>query len=228
MSIIQFTDGRICLMIERRFNRMSTYINNEISKDIYNKYERQVDEEIATAFYFHDVMLQSKLGNMYIDGRVSMLETTQSTIDASQKMRFIYLLSIFEAFATEFIRRQSGITDNKIRPVFSHVQSYWNSNVDEATSLVNINFVGRIFKDVYEIDILSGLKNVTKEAGYLRNITVHHSSEIVSEHFLKSLDGTLSDCGLEKKIGTKVPVTSEILNVMLQDFRIIFKRIIGK
>lgn len=201
-----------------------------------NKYERLINDEVANAEFHLDHVLIKGLKDKFItvEGKklmglpeninFSMYDISKASLDAMPKMRFIYLMSLFEAFVKEYIAERSAINMDEIKNYTKTIQSEWDKTERSGTSLYNLKYVNFLFDRLYGIIINNGLNDsqVTVEAGILRNCIVHHNGEITNQFFFDELIHTIDLFKLEK-IGDTIVIDKKLMGIYIEDIRSMLK-----
>ncbi|QYY44769.1 hypothetical protein ACKE5C_19180 (plasmid) [Aneurinibacillus thermoaerophilus] len=211
----------------------------KFKQPICHKYERLINNELAAALQFHDQALEDGLKTRWHfteEGRKhaglgpndTLYDFIYQSIDVLPRMRFIYLMSLFEAFLKDYICIRSAV--DKSAEILNQYKSYWNKNLSAthgSNSLLNPRYVNYVFKEEYGLELLTGINDITLEIGDLRNIIAHHEGRIPDKdnnYFLGQLERTLNYLELPHQIGVKVTITNEMMWIYINDMR----KIIGR
>jgi hypothetical protein len=191
---------------------------------ICNIYERRINNEIAAGEFSADHYLVNALKNNFVtaegkaslgiptDYPLSMYEVHKKTVDILQKIRFIYLLSLLEAFFQEYICERDGVILIDLKASLSNETSLWSiqSNKD-SSSFYHLPYVAFLLKTKYQIDLSSSIEKVIFEMGLLRNCIVHHDGEIISSYFLNGLVETANFKGIVFSLNNSVLICKKLM-----------------
>lgn len=214
-----------------------------MNNPVCDKFERLVNDEIAFGEYMLDWRIEDGLKNSKyigdfgeviatqygITGRAATLwDTDQRGVKALKKMRFIYLTSQLEAFFKEYISHQLGIDIDDYKKTCLNPESMeWNrmnEGKKSSTSLLNLHFVGYLFKNRFGIDFSQILNPVTVEMGQLRDCIVHDFGKIKNLEYVNFLQNTSSFLNMNLQIGSVVEVDSKLMKLFIEDFRELIKK----
>jgi hypothetical protein len=197
------------------------------------KFERLVNDEIAAGQQF-DFLKVDALRNQIItregkqalgyslDQRLTLYEIVKPSVDVLPKLRFIYLLSLIEAFGEEYIAERDPVPLGDVRRHLSAQQSRWQKlqqGVLSSTSFLNLAYLAFVLRDKYAIDFTSVKNPCFWEAGVLRNCLVHHNGVVPDEAFRLGLTNCIAETGVPDSVGTKMIVTAELLWTYIEDTR---------
>ncbi|MEA3288969.1 MAG: hypothetical protein U9Q04_02210 [Campylobacterota bacterium] len=178
-------------------------IQNEISKSIYIT-DRKISE------YFKSNKLPLELQEEFGETEYDFIK---ETIEIMPRLRFIYLVTLFEAFMKEYMKDLE--IDKK--PL---VQKWDLKNkqkdkkeleyINTSSSLLNTQFS----KFIIENSTKAKIDNFGffQELGTLRNCIIHHDGVIIKEEWIKLLE---NNCGKDIKVGDKIEITDKILSTLL-------------
>ncbi|AHV97079.1 hypothetical protein [Paenibacillus sabinae] len=202
---------------------------------VCSKFKRMLNDEIAAGEFFQDLKLESALKKdlitpegkqsmgLPVDAPLSMYDLTRPALEALPKFRFMYLVSLFEAFVQEYIAERKGISLDDLKNSLTNERSTWqrlNGHTSVgSTSYYNVRFVNWLLNELYSIQIQSVIETLTLEMGDLRKCLVHHGGEITKQDFVDGLKATCLQLGLPSIIGTKVTVTKKLMSIYIEDFR---------
>lgn len=202
---------------------------------VCGKFERRLNNEIAAGEYFHDhklisILKQEKLTeeNKKLFGippseDISMYDITRSALDSLPKIRFIYLISLLEAFFKEYLSERMSVSidsvENKVKQKYS---AFWQKEFNTSTSLYNPNFVNYVINDLYKINLEEVTDPITFEMGELRRCIVHNDGRL-NENYRAKLKNTIEFLNQKNKVENAVIITKELMGIYIEDFRKIIK-----
>lgn len=199
-----------------------------------HKFERLVNDEIAAGQQFDFLQVDAlenqiitperKLALGYAVGHpLTMYDVVKPSIDILSKLRFIYLLSLIEAFGKEYIANRDSIPLEDVTRTLSSQQSRWQSTqagILSSTSFLNLAYLAFVLRDKYRLDFSSVRKDCFWEAGVLRNCLVHHSGVVPNEAFRVGLTGCIIETGATDSVGTQISVTDKLMWVFIDETRV--------
>ena len=196
------------------------------------RFERIINDEIAAGEYSLDITLIRALKNTIItdEGKISMgipiekevtiYDLTKDAVTSLSKMRFIYLISLFEAFAQEYIAERKSIKVEDLKENLKFQASNWAKQTRNAsTSYYNFKYVNFLFKELFSIDFSNHVNAITLEGGDIRKCIVHHNGLVCNDYMKDHLKETLKFLGLNQNVGEKIEVTKKIMGIFIEDFR---------
>lgn len=199
--------------------------------EVCYKFERKINNEIAAAMQFSfDNMVAAALdsfiklneaGQKVFNGSVS--QTLKPAILVMEKMRFIYMCSIFEAFVKEYISYKSNVDIGEVKEkVLNKYNKEWKIYTDlhqtGTNSLLNLYYVNYIFENEYNFSFINEINDISKEIGILRNVLVHDDG-IVQGKFIVLLHETLSYLDLLEHDEVRIEPNEKMMWIYVNDIR---------
>lgn len=203
-----------------------------MNSPICHKYERRLNDEIATGEFLHDPMLEMALKNSLIhpDFKIAkgiptslplnLHDVTGGAMRFLHQIRFIYLCSLMlEGFVKNYIEERSVTTAITFDDVIRSTKSSFNK-ANEKASLYNVKYTVALLKNLYKIDIAAiGLSKIFIELGPLRNCIVHDGGIIPDSRHLTLLSETIAFLKITPAIGEKIEISKEMMAQLIEDFR---------
>ena len=199
-----------------------------------HKFERLLNDEIAAGQQFDFLKVDAlekeiitpegkRTLGYSVDHPITMYDIVKPSIDILSKLRFIYLLSLIEAFGKEYIANRDSIPLEAVTRTLSSQQSRWQSTQDgilSSTSFLNLAYLAFVLENKYTLDFSSIHKDCFWEAGVLRNCLVHHSGVVPNEAFRAGLSGCITETGTTNSVGTQMIVTDKLMWVFIDETRV--------
>lgn len=197
------------------------------------KFERQINNEIAAGQQF-DFLKVEALKQQIITPQgkhhlgfhpgvpITMYDIVKGSVDVLSKLRFIYLLSLLEAFGKEFIAQREGVGLDDVATRLGSYQSKWQrqqSGVLSSSSFLNLAYLGFVLHEAYGIDFASVKMQCFWEAGVLRNCAVHHGGIIPNEAFRLGLKATIRELGSADAVGSALVISDKLVWVHIEAAR---------
>ncbi len=205
-----------------------------IKSNICKNFSNQINNEIAAGEYGADYSQVSQLKRVFIKNTEqlglpaggTMYDIFASSIEILPTLRFIYLMSLLEAFAEEYIAERLSIADGgsvkenqKIKDLTAEWQKY---NINGSTSFYNISFLNYLFKGLFGVDFSSKIQEETFEAGELRRCIVHSGGRITNKYTDK-LSKIITYLGLNVQEEPRIIITKKLMAIFIEDARTILK-----
>lgn len=204
---------------------------NFIKSEICKKYSTQINNEIAAGEYAIDYLVIKRLKNAPFKNpekfglplNTTMYDLLGQSIKVLPTLRFIYLMSLLEAFAEEYIAERLSVVDCdsiKENKVINELISKWDKNKNGSTSFYNISFLNYLFSNIFRVDFNSKIHEVTFEAGELRRCIVHDDG-IITKKYADRLTKTIAYLNLNVAENVKIYITKALMGIFIEDTRII-------
>jgi len=201
--------------------------------DICDQYYRRVNDEVAAGQQF-DYLLVEALSQQHVtpaakailglpdDRTVTLLDVTRPAVEILSRLRFIYLVSLLEAFAQDYIAAREGIPSDRLRSLLAPEMAAWqhaNSGPRASTSFMNVAFVRFVIEHRYSLGFAAVKSSCFWEAGSLRHCVVHCRGVVPDAPYLQALSATLAHTGVAPSIGQPIAVTDDLLWRLIDDYR---------
>jgi hypothetical protein len=147
-------------------------------------------------------------------------------VDVLSKLRFIYLLSLLEAFGKEYIAQRESVALDELPTTLSSQKSKWmqqQGGVLSSTSFLNLAFLAFALRDRYGIDFDALKDECFWEAGVIRNCLMHHSGVIPNEAFRVGLQASVLKLGIENTVGSQLVISDKLVWVYIENSRAFIK-----
>jgi len=205
----------------------------QLRNAICHKFERLVNDEVAAGCQFDHLKVDA-LRNQIItpEGKramgyranhhLTMYDFVRASVDVLSKLRFIYLLSLIEAFGKDYIAQRESIQLEDVTRTLSAQQSSWQqtqTGVLASTSLLNLAYLGFVMRERYSLDFGSVRSACFWEAGVLRNCLVHYSGFIPNEAFRSGLAACIAETRIPDSVGAQICVTDKLMWVLIDETR---------
>jgi len=193
------------------------------------KFFNRLGQSIAVGQYLHDDMLKEMLMKREIsneakiiysvskDKPLSMYDITKPAFDVLPLFRFIYLMSLMEAFFKEYIAEREGVDIDVISSATNTEKSNWDKQKQGFSSFYNLKFVNFLTNSKYGIDFSIEVKLETMEMGALRNCIVHHDGKLISQYWIDELKHTTSAKGLPTRVGAQIEIDPKLITIFIED-----------
>jgi hypothetical protein len=189
------------------------------------KFERHINNEIAAGQQFDFLKVEAlkqqiitpqgkHLLGVHPEVQITMYDIVKGSVDVLSKLRFIYLLSLLEAFGMEFIAQREGVGLDDVATRLASYQSKWQrqqSGVLSSSSFLNLAYLGFILHEAYGIDFASVKTQCFWEAGVLRNCVVHYGGIIPNEAFRLGLKATIRELGSVDAVGSALVISDKLV-----------------
>ncbi|MED1803070.1 hypothetical protein ABEZ21_23925 [Brevibacillus porteri] len=98
---------------------------------------------------------------------VTMYDVAKKSIDVQPKIRFIYLMSLFEGFIKEYICNRTMTDIDKYRSVVNAYDSDWDLNHKAlgARSSLNLNYALYLLDNLFGVKVSDRFSDITYEIG---------------------------------------------------------------
>jgi hypothetical protein len=205
-----------------------------LNSEVCFKFERLINDEVAAALQFHDSIIEDGLKEMVITDkakdflgfpqelRVTLFELNKRSLDVLPKMRFIYLMSLFEAFVKEYICTRNSTSIDNYKSLVKPFDSEWDtqySNNYGSKSALNLNYVLYLMDKLFNIKKKEVFSDITYEIGALRNLLVHYEGVIPNQYYLDQISTTMLLLKLPESINIKIEVSNEMMWIFIEDIR---------
>ena len=204
-----------------------------LKNSICFKFERQINDEIAAGQQFDYLKVEALKQQLITPGgksffgvpvekQLTMYDVVKDSVDVLSKLRFIYLLSLLEAFGKEFIAHREDISIDEVPEKISLYQSSWQRQqvgVMSSSSFLNLAYLGFILSEAYGLDFSSVKNQCFWEAGTLRNCAVHHGGVVPNEAFRTALKATIATLGARDAVGSPLIISNKLVWLHLEAAR---------
>lgn len=204
-----------------------------LRNSICHKFERLINDEIA-AGQQNDHILVNGLRQHIIteDGKryfgipvevpLTLYDITRPSVDVLSKLRFIYLLSLLEAFGKEYVAARSGISTENVSSHISAEKSAWQqkeSGPRASTSFYNTAFLAFVLTQRYSVTFSHDISPCFWEIGPLRNCMVHHQGVITNEVFRANLKSTIAITNTVDAVGEQIILNNKLMWNLIESSR---------
>lgn len=205
------------------------------------EYDRRINDEIA-AGQQHDPLIVRQFQQCFITPAVkkrlqmdphvpyTFYDLIRDAVEVLPKLRFIYLLSLLEAFGCDYVAERERIPTETVRTTIAPQVKEWESRPAtdrflRSTSLLNLGFLRFVLIERYKVDFRDAtIHESFWEAGELRRCLIHHGGVIATEDHRLSLRSTIRACGVVDTVGSKLHITPDQLWVYINSAREFLKR----
>jgi hypothetical protein len=209
----------------------------EFKNNICQKFERQINNEIAFGQQHDYIQVKALKEQIITPGAkllfgipdhvpLTMYDLAKSSVDVLSKLRFIYLLSLLEAFGKEYIAQRESVALDELPTTLSSQKSKWmqqQGGVLSSTSFLNLAFLAFALRDRYGIDFDALKDECFWEAGVIRNCLMHHSGVIPNEAFRVGLQASVLKLGIENTVGSQLVISDKLVWVYIENSRAFIK-----
>lgn len=197
------------------------------------KFERLINNDIAFGQQ-HDHILINELKKFKItEGakkflgvpakvNLSLYDIGKSSVDILSRLRFIYLLSLLEAFGKEYIASRENITIDSIDFSIRSQKSMWQkleTGLRQSTSFTNSAFLAFVIKQKYNVTFSNEISGCFWEIGLLRKCVVHDRAIIPDDHYRCGMQNILSITNTRNAVGEEVIINDKLMWIFIEDCR---------
>jgi hypothetical protein len=209
----------------------------EFKNNICQKFERQINNEIAFGQQYDYLQVKALKEQIITPGAkrligmpdhvpLTMYDLAKLSVDVVSKLRFIYLLSLLEAFGKEYIAQRESVTLDELTITLSAQQSKWRQQqcgVLSSTSFLNLAFLAFVLRERYRIDFAVLQDECFWEAGVIRNCLVHYGGVIPNEEFRVGLQASVLKLGVANAVGSQLLISDRFIWVYIESARAFIK-----
>jgi len=163
-----------------------------------------------------------KLFGVPIEKEMTLLDLIKESVDVLSKLRLVYLFSLVEAFAEEYIVSRENIKIDDLKLHLKPLESAWKKKTTGlliSHSFLNWSYLEFVLKEKYKIDIDASISSCFFEAGPLRKCLVHDNGFISNEIYKQNLQNVIKIEGISNEIESQIKVTSKLVWVYIEDAR---------
>jgi hypothetical protein len=199
---------------------------------ICHYYERRINDEIAAGQFATDHVLTQQLKNICVTSEakktfgipdtrhITMLDINKKAVEVLPRIRFMYLLSLLEAFFKDYICERDQINIAQIETHLQNEKSSWaRVSNNNSTSFYHIPYALFIMSEKYGLEISSHMNKATFEAGVLRNCVVHHDGKVVNQYFLSGLKETATFQGNILSVNEFIVINKKLITLYINEAR---------